>query len=840
MHGGPVLLWCPNGRRWTRKAVVLVGVVALAMGAFLLNGAKGLEVGLRVDAAGGGRIGCVWTDRDGAEHTVGFKSIGGGAVSFRVPARAAGFHFVFLPSPSPYHVRSLTVFGVPVFSAQWLNNMVSPDQPVYTAQYMGARDSIGIRADQARVLAYVRLFGTMLAFARVLRVLGATVLLGVVLAVAGAEAARRGVRGHGSAVPFKACLPRARWTKRPMVMKVSLLLVALFSLPPPVVPVVPGFDASWCWLLNRYALDRSVVGESVFFTYGPLGFTFAPQPIGANVLVALVFNVMHCILWVAVLLAIVARFRDSQRGVGAVVLCTVLLPSGEWRWATLILAILMLCCLLPARDRRTLFGWAAMAGALSVHAGLIKFTLAVVAGLVALAAFLHILVFDRRKLTLYATGFCVGAFAWLGLARAVLFRSFESIATWALVSWEIAVGYGNAMVTQVTWPEVLIPSFLVACYIPLLFPLATKGASQRLGLLALVSPMVFFAFKYSMTRAGVGCIRASAYVLPCVTAMLLVFADPSWRRRAACTLRIQLAVGLAVFVLTGFFLGAPVLGISPGNFVDTVRLRRSVERAKTVSREALRASELPEDWLARIGSDSFTAYPNELTYAPANGLDFRPFPVLQGYSAYSLGLDRLGSRLFESDDGPTWILAEFDAMDQRNVMLDTPAVWNAIRSHYAMVGAHGRRLFLRRVPGSAPAGLKPLGTRVVRTGEWVDLSGVDMDSTYASIEWPPTLAGRFLRLLLRNTTCSLVAERSSGQSRRFRLVPETVQTPFPVGRIPFDDAEFLKVFDPDSPALPVRRLRFDCEIGAYYSAAITLSLYQLVPTAPELRGAGGR
>ena len=787
-----------------------------------------LTVGLHLTPHPTGGISCTWEDDSGASHTLETCSTETGQVSFPIPIQAKLFRFHFSPSHEPYRINGLSLFHLRLLSAQWLNNMLTPEHPVYTQQYMGKRDCLEIIATEGTSLTYPRFFSTLLHFARRLRTVTPVLLFGLFCLPLGLK-----LRFCGAHRPFSLprglCLPHGEAPLRKGDRSVFIFFVAalLLCLPNPVAPTTPGCDASWSWLLNHFALNPSGIGTSFFFTYGPLGFTITPEAIGNNAFWALAFSLLYILLFSATIHIILTQHETPSAYACPLFLCILLLPPNtEWRWAFLINLMLATCLFFPPEQTRARAVYSAVTGAVILYASFIKFSLAITAGLNVLMVLLLLPPCQRRDLWFFGVPLAGGFLVGLLFARWFLFSSFSSILTWARLSWEIASGYNTAMVTQVTWLELIIPAILVASFLVLLFPLHSFSL-QRFKRMALVSTTLFFAFKYSMTRAGIGTLRAVTYVVPCMTGILMLFADSLWHPNLARLFRFQLAVCVGLSVLTGVFLQLPIIGFNYKNILDSTRLNQCIAHARTRSDQALLDVRLPPHWIRKIGNNTFSSYPTELTYAPANSLRFIPFPITQGYSAYTQDLDVHGASLFSGPQAPEWLLCAFSKPDQRNGVVDTPAVWNAVRTHYRLEDVNEHGVLLQHRPHTAIPQWRCVRQQTAAVGEWIDLTGKDMTNTCLSIKWSPTLLGKGLALLFRNTQCSFTLIRVDGTTHRWRLVPDTASTPFPIGAIPFTDREFPRIFDnPDSAPFPVSRIKFECEHPWYYSRQITLSFFQ--------------
>ncbi|NLX27158.1 MAG: hypothetical protein GXY61_14570 [Lentisphaerae bacterium] len=794
---------------------------------------KNLTVGLQLEPNPTGSLTCTWIDQAGQSHDLGFQSTASGKTTFQVPCHASLFRFVFTPSSQPYHVKSLNLYHLPLFNAQWLNNMVNPDQRVYRQQYMSPNDTLEIISTSHETsLAYPRFFTLLLQLLRTIHVYTRPVFivlnaLALTVLIASIAYLWSLSRKRVPDVNQKA----SHLFQRPFVLGLALVSCVLFGLPIPVHPITSGCDPSWNWVLNHLAFNPVGIGTVAFFTYGPLGFTLFPLPIGLNAWFALLCNLYHAFLFLLTLLVFYRSYPGARLDLWGVVLCTYLLPATEWKWGILLLFLFLTCCFTPSPRRREVALLAACAGPVMVYASLLKFSLAIIIICSVIMVVLYLVLFNRGAILAFLAPLSISFLISLCLARQSLFPSFAAMATWASISWEIATGYNTAMVTQASSLELAIPFILLAGFIGAVLPFK-RLTPRHIGLLMLVAPLVFFAFKYSVTRAGLGVIRALAYVSPCVLSLVLLFCAPSWRKQMRRLLACYLVVGTLLSVVIGYFYGAPMIGFSAQNLFNTFSLNTSIQRAKAESVNTLESVKLPSEWTALIGTNTFTSYPVEMTYAPANALNFVPFPVVQGYAAYSMKLDQLGAQLFSPPEAaPEWVLCAFSALDHRNTIIDTPAVWRAVRDHYSPVTQSDTSILLQKKKGAEATTLQCLGTAQIMTGGWLDLSATSSNITHLAIDWSPTLFGKLSSLIFRNTCCSVTIEREDGETRRWRFIPDTAKNPFTT-RIPFDDREFVESWQETSEkSLKIRRILFDCENPLFYNRTLKATFFRDKSTA---------
>jgi hypothetical protein len=70
----------------------------------------------------------------------------------------------------------------------------------------------------------------------------------------------------------------------------------------------------------------------------------------------------------------------------------------------------------------------------------------------------------------------------------------------------------------------------------------------------------------------------------------------------------------------------------------------------------------------------------------------------------------------------------------------------------------------------------------------------------------------------------MTIEYMDGHRRRYRIIPDTLRTPFPVEQIPTCQKEFESVLAKSSmESMKVKRLKFDCELPFYYRDTIEVT-----------------
>ncbi|MEI0567382.1 hypothetical protein R4J02_10835, partial [Brachyspira pulli] len=105
-------------------------------------------------------------------------------------------------------------------------------------------------------------------------------------------------------------------------------------------------------------------------------------------------------------------------------------------------------------------------------------------------------------------------------------------------------------------------------------------------------------------------------------------------------------------------------------------------------------TKLPYDMLKEISTNKVTIYPWEMSYIISNKLNFKPMPVFQAYAAYTPYLDKLNADFFDNESAPEYIIFEWEAIDFRLPLTDTPLTFQKIYKNYNIYNIYDSKYML--------------------------------------------------------------------------------------------------------------------------------------------------
>jgi hypothetical protein len=593
------------------------------------------------------------------------------------------------------------------------------------------------------------------------------------------------------------------------VALVALILSYLFvaTFPGEFGPIRAGLDPSWVYAINEVPHTNFRFGADVVFTYGPLGFLIAPLDINGNLIVAAVLWAISQIILIGVAVHYYYRYRSAV-AVAAFAAAYLLAVSFGLLYEYRLLILVGLLLSLPPVPK---WVWRCAAGVAAVLAAVLLYTkLSTGIAAAAMVGVATIAWRIRRVATWAEMGALLGLYALSAVIIGVgALGGPDGIAEWLGVSAELSAGYVGAMSVQ--GPTILMVAGLAAVATYALFVVATRWWNRASLPQALIfAAGVFFAFRHAFVR------HQGRFVYGFLLAIYGVVMLSARTRR---TLALG-AVAAVLVVPTAATAGAEPFcscawfprALAPAGGFDRltalVDLGATRRRLREESAAALASARLPVPWLWEIGSSTVDVIPFELSLIPANGLRWVPNPVLQSYHAFTSELDGWAAEHFSGQDAPTYLLAQFGDIDQRNHFLAEPELWRAVARWYEPVfdepaaAPSGQVALLRRRTAPVPGEATIRGSVEGRVGELIDVptsSGLML----AEVDLRPDLAGRLAQVAWRIAPVYLDLGYLDGSVRTVRIVPATAAGGMLVNRPPFTLPGFLGLLDGELPSAAV-------------------------------------
>jgi len=187
------------------------------------------------------------------------------------------------------------------------------------------------------------------------------------------------------------------------------------------------------------------------------------------------------------------------------------------------------------------------------------------------------------------------------------------------------------------------------------------------------------------------------------------------------------------------------------------------------------------------GSSAADSMPWDITDIPANGLRYRPRPIIQSYSAYTPSLQELNRKHFLGKRAPSYLVMSAQSIDGRNPPdLDYPSL-EAIASKYQIIGTGSKgSLILKQSNGNGALTRNPQWreTRLGLEGDqdrgtkpmqerWSQLPQQLAQGSRFSLELKQNLWRRLQAIAFKSSPLMLAIKFDDGQVRTYRVLETT-------------------------------------------------------------------
>ena len=595
-----------------------------------------------------------------------------------------------------------------------------------------------------------------------------------------------------------------------------------------------GLDGSWAVALNFFHLQGLVFGKEVGFTYGPLGYLILPMPFGPNLAQGLALQATMWAFFVALMAWLVFLRNIPLYRVAIFTICAIFGADILWEFGyagpDFFLALLVLLLMGVSSSERRWLGWYFIAACLAALLMFIKFSTGIGAIASLLLLPLGLLLSDRARAwraAILAVTLPPALFA----AGYLFYQpSLDSLLRYVRAAQDISSSYNTSMSLPGGTRELAAAIVMLAAYGLLLAALLwTRQRSFSLALAA--SASLFLEFKHSFVRQP-GHAEILFTFLPLVLALVLLFTDFSIRPRWLIPAALIVLVGAWYFQESGRVSFAHLRysrfglrnALDAAKALDYPALRRALDDA---SRANLSPDKLPAELLERITTKSVGIFPWESSYAAANALHYRPFPVFQTYTAAAPSLDRWNADFLDNDArAPEFLLLDWSSIDGRHPLLDVPATALAIFRRYQLDSSWGARLLLRKRAHALDAASQLLAAQTLAFGRPLRFPP-SVHPLFARVYLRLNPAGELLKFFFRIPEVDVLFSSPGARFVLARVPPDVMQDGVPLNFLPasLDDARAL--FEGDPVQDPFSDLVFLGPGAADFSNSFRAEIYEM-------------
>jgi hypothetical protein len=233
------------------------------------------------------------------------------------------------------------------------------------------------------------------------------------------------------------------------------------------------------------------------------------------------------------------------------------------------------------------------------------------------------------------------------------------------------------------------------------------------------------------------------------------------------------------------------------NLSSLVHLRETRDRLDALGRLYLLGNQLPSEWLrvirekgGRVGT-----LPWEVSYCRANNLVCDSFPAMQTYNAYKAPLDEWCASHYTGKGAPDFLLINFEDIDERNLVLSTPATWRMILKNYVLLETDPEKrihLFRKRNEPVAP-NLAVTDHNRGRLSDWISVPESEKP-LYGFIDMRLRPLGFASKTFYHVPPVYISLQFESGKFSNYRMIPDTAQNGLLLNYLPTDMKGLIDLF----------------------------------------------
>ena len=595
---------------------------------------------------------------------------------------------------------------------------------------------------------------------------------------------------------FKDYMPRQTTLAKTLFYYGIFAILLAFTMPwlmESFSPTGDTLDVSWAWMLG-YGLQHHLQwGQSILFTYGPLGFLANPYFYSDHMLwgMAALARMASWIIFGLGFVLILSRLRPESKifprfALPVVIAWLVGASLVDLATQSAFIGILLLVLALGDKDKKVVIISLLTVGILLALGSLIKSTSLIIAIFILFSypiLWWYAQPQKRRSVLslLPLLSFIISFCALWALAG----QDITHLLAYVQGTWAIASGYTPAMSIHGKGLQTVVALIILLLFIIATLILLIKKEHTRLSQSLILGVMVFWAWKEGFTRydPGFGGGHAMAFfgtVLLVAAVGLVLFSEEPLRSTA-----INVA-GIYLLALTFALPGASMFSVNEidnyKNFVSLIssKAHREVQQYEETSAIASQFH-LNSALLRAVNNHSVSIIPWNLMMAQGYRMDLVASPVFQAYSVYTPYLDHLNAQQVWKGKSANKILYTFASIDGRYPIFDEPATFRAILTCYKTQYPSNPYTVLSRNQCVKPKLTKVDGLKIGLFNKWVPMPA---HSSYVDLGVRTTIAGHIMNILYKPNQVHIL----------FRLADGSIKGPYrfiyPLG----GDHLFVKYF----------------------------------------------
>jgi len=595
-------------------------------------------------------------------------------------------------------------------------------------------------------------------------------------------------------------------------------------------------DDSWMQVLHTAFQQQWQFGRDIVFTFGPWGFLYGGFDPATSIVSIIVWAALALIFGWAGWSFAVHLFGNEMIA---------------WFWLMFFTAASTITISLNMDVRLTAFvvlllllhffvedkPWSVIQVVLTISLGLlslIKFSELVLAIVAVLAIAVNTVLRYRR-------------FPWVSLVfgGSVLFfwmlagQHLSSLTPFFSSSWRMTSSYTEAMM-QTRASEIHDVSIFVVAAILLcaLMGVAAWVRHRYFGIIPLAAFcfILFTAFKYGYVRHDGHEVTAVSQLLLMSLVCLSLLWPMAWKNGVPGLMANFLPIVGIWFFASATFVRYSQAGLTATfartfgshDFFAPIELFREkkdrVEAHQRFFRDFRYKFPLP------TVKGSVDVYPWNQATVLAHGLDYRPRPVIQSYSAQTPEFAELNAAYLRRDRAPENIFFEVKTIDDRFPSCDDGPSWPELLTRYEARERIGNFLRLQRRAKSSGYKMIALEKRSFEFGTTLNLPSTDAGPIWAEIDITKSVIGQIASFLFKPPVLWMTTTLKNGRSHQFRIVPAMTRGGFLISPL-VESTEAFSLLSARNPGIALA----DREVASISLPAVTKSVTRCYQSPIRLR-----
>ncbi|HET6558237.1 MAG TPA: hypothetical protein VFG54_13040 [Prolixibacteraceae bacterium] len=549
------------------------------------------------------------------------------------------------------------------------------------------------------------------------------------------------------------------------------LLVAVFSFPEMGLDYGTSVDQSLKWLFNYLFSNDLSQGRNIIFPHGPLAFFMYPT--GENFVFSAIVTVLLQVVFFFQLYFLLGKEKWQYMFITALLSWFIFSLSN---FNLLILSNISVAYLNFLNSEKPVYKYIGFV--LTAFAFYVKAYVAILAGMLTFS-FLVIVFLRKRNIKQgiidLSALLASMLFFWL-----LMYHQLSGFFNYCLGMIHLAGdnSAGAALHPNNNW-LLIIPFLVVIVLLPFL---QKSKEGVTFGFLFLLS--FFAAWKYGMAREDYHHVKIFLFFVVISMILFLIY------NRKKLPVNISLIV--IVFVLFAFNLKnldlPQSLSINYSGISNFMKFTTSFSEIKEMKEkqnlEVIAINRLPKPVRDQIGEATVDIYPYDLTIIAANGLNWKPRPIIQSYVTYTSWLDKKNADHFRSAEAPQFFIFKLnnnsqdmnggtlESIDNRYLLNDEPnTLIELIRNYQPMYADNKFMVYSRR---SQKMDINSILTKTSqgKWHQWISVPDTVSQVKRLKIHVERSLAGDVKSFLYKDELYYLYLKTQDGTTLKYRIVPQ--------------------------------------------------------------------